>query len=53
MFDPAIAEAITEVESDKPHGTIVEEIEPAYRLHDKIVRAARVIISRGNEDKDK
>lgn len=45
-FDPAIMEAMTEVASDKPAGTIVEEIEPGYRLHDKIVRAARVIVSR-------
>jgi molecular chaperone GrpE len=46
LFDPSIAEAMTEVESDKPHGTVVEEIEPGYRLHDKIVRAARVIVSK-------
>jgi molecular chaperone GrpE len=46
-FDPAVAEAMTEVPSDQPHGTIVEEIEPGYRLHDKIVRAARVIVSKG------
>ncbi len=46
-FDPAVAEAMTEIESDKPPGTIVEEIEPGYRLHDKILRAARVIVSKG------
>jgi molecular chaperone GrpE len=46
-FDPAIAEAMTEVESDQPAGAVVEEIEPGYRLHDKMVRAARVIISKG------
>lgn len=49
MFDPSIAEAISEVESDKPAGTIVQEIEPGYRLHDKILRAARVIISKGDK----
>jgi molecular chaperone GrpE len=48
-FDPAVAEAMTEIPSDLPHGTIAEEIEPGYRLHDKIIRAARVIVSRGNE----
>ena len=46
-FDPGIAEAMTEIESDQPHGTIVEEIEPGYRLHDKIIRAARVLVSKG------
>jgi molecular chaperone GrpE len=38
---------MSEVPSDHPPGTIVEEIEPGYRLHDKIVRPARVIISKG------
>ena len=45
-FDPKIAEALSEVDSDRPPGTIVEEIEPGYRLHDKVLRAARVIIAR-------
>lgn len=46
-FDPMIAEAMTEVASDRPVGTIVEEVEPGYRLHDKILRPARVILSKG------
>lgn len=45
-FDPAVAEVIAEVESDKPAGTIVEEIEPGYRLYDKIIRPARVKVSK-------
>jgi molecular chaperone GrpE len=48
-FDPAVAEAMTEVESEQPPGTIVQEIEPGYRLHDKVLRAARVIVSRAKE----
>ena len=46
-FDPSIAEAMAEVESDHPPGTVVEEIEPGYRLHDKVLRAARVIVAKG------
>jgi molecular chaperone GrpE len=45
-FDPSIAEAMTEVPSDQSPGTVVEEIEPGYRLHDKILRAARVIVAK-------
>jgi len=45
-FDPGIAEAMTEIEADGPPGTIVEEIEPGYRLHDKILRPARVILAK-------
>lgn len=45
-FDPAIAEAIAEEESDKPPGSITEEIEVGYRLYDKIIRPARVKIAK-------
>lgn len=46
-FNPSIAEAIKEVEADKPAGTIIEEVEAGYKLHDKILRPARVKISKG------
>lgn len=46
VFDPAVAEAMTEVSLESPPGTIVQEIEPGYRLHDKVLRAARVIIAK-------
>ncbi len=46
FFDPTIAEAIAEVESEKPMGTIIEEIEAGWRLYDKIVRPARVKIAK-------
>ena len=45
-FDPAVAEAIVEGESEQPPGTVAEEIEPGYRLYDKIIRPARVKISK-------
>ncbi len=48
-FDPAIAEALSEVESEHPPGTIVTEIEPGYRLHEKILRPVRVIVSKERE----
>lgn len=46
-FDPSIAEALSEVSSERPPGIVVEAIEPGYRLHDKVLRAARVIVSKG------
>ncbi len=45
-FDPGIMEAMAEIESEQPPGTVIEEIEPGYRLYDKIVRASRVIIGK-------
>lgn len=46
-FDPSVAEAIAEGESEQPPGTIAEEIEPGYRLYDKVLRPARVKLSKG------
>lgn len=52
-YDPAIAEVITETESGEPPGTVLEEIAPAYRLHGKIIRPARVKVSRGEGTRNK
>lgn len=46
MFDPATAEALAEVASEKPTGNVVEVIEQGYRLHEKVLRPARVIVSK-------
>ena len=46
-FDPSLAEAIVESESDQPAGTVLEVIETGYKLHDKILRPARVKVSKG------
>lgn len=45
-FDPSMAEAVAEAESDKSAGTVLEEIEPGWRLHDKILRPARVKLAK-------
>jgi molecular chaperone GrpE len=45
-FDPSTSESMAEVESELPGGTVVEEIEAGYRLYDKILRPARVKISK-------
>jgi len=49
MFDPATAEALAEIPSDKPAGAVVEVIEQGYRLHEKVLRPARVIVSKEHE----
>lgn len=48
-FDPMTAEAIAESVSEHPSGSVAEEIEPGYRLYDKVVRPARVRLSKGQE----
>jgi len=46
-FDPSYHEAVSEVESDKPVGIIVEEIEKGYILNGKVIRPVRVKLSKG------
>ncbi len=52
-FDPGMHEAISEIPSTSPPGTIAEEIYKGYFFHDKVLRPARVAISKekGQEEK--
>ncbi|MEK7555369.1 MAG: nucleotide exchange factor GrpE [Patescibacteria group bacterium] len=45
-FDPALHEAIAEIESDKPSGSIIEEIERGYLLNSKLIRPVRVKVAK-------
>jgi molecular chaperone GrpE len=45
-FNPATQEAIVEIESDKPSGTVIEEVEKGYLLNGRVVRPARVKVSK-------
>jgi molecular chaperone GrpE len=46
-FDPAIHEAVEEIESEKPEGEIVEEVLAGYKFDSEVIRAAKVRVSRG------
>jgi molecular chaperone GrpE len=46
-FDPDFHEAISAEESHElPENTVVSEVEPGYRLADKVIRPARVRVSK-------
>jgi molecular chaperone GrpE len=45
-FDPALHEAISAVESDKPPGTVIEEIEKGFTWNGKLIRPARVVVAK-------
>lgn len=47
MFDPAKHEAIGEMNSEYPDGAVAEEVERGYVLYGKVIRAARVRVSKG------
>lgn len=46
QFDSGLQEAIASVDSDKPNGTIIEEVERGYMFHGKLVRPARVKVAK-------
>lgn len=51
-FDPHSHEALFELpDPSKPSGTVVQIMEPGYRLHDRLLRPARVGVAKGGESK--
>lgn len=46
MFDPTVHEAVRQQHKPEvPPGTIIEVVEPGYRMHDRILRPAKVVIA--------
>lgn len=45
-FDPALHEAVAEVESSEPTGTIIEELRTGFMLHDKLLQSSRVKVAK-------
>jgi molecular chaperone GrpE len=48
-FDPCEHEAITHVPSEKEEGIVIDEIARGYRMHDRVIRYAKVAVSKGKE----
>jgi molecular chaperone GrpE len=47
-FNPQEHEAIAHVPSDETEGTVIDEVSRGYRMHDRIIRHAKVAVSKGN-----
>ena len=45
QFDPYRPEGLLKEESDKPEGTILEELQKGYMFHDKVLRFSKVKVS--------
>ncbi len=45
-FDPNLHEAISQQESDAPPGTIVQQLQRGYRLGDRLLRPALVVVAK-------
>lgn len=53
-FDPNFHEAVTMVESDQyKEGMIMEEISKGYLLNDRLLRASKVVVSKGKSKEEK
>lgn len=48
IFDPNLHEVMFEIDApDQPPGTILQVLEPAYMIHDRLLRSARVGVAKG------
>jgi len=47
-FDPAVHEAVTQAEGEE--GKVVDEIQKGYKLHDRVIRPALVVVGKGGEE---
>ncbi len=45
-FDPEFHEALMNEDSDKDDGIVLKEFEKGYKYHDKIIRHAKVVVSK-------
>ena len=53
-FDPHVHESISMVETNEyPEDTVVEELSPGYKLHGRLLRAAKVKISSTSKTQEK
>jgi molecular chaperone GrpE len=46
-FNPELHEGVGQLPSEKPEGSIVQEVQKGYTLHGRLLRAARVMLSSG------
>jgi len=45
-FDPDVHEAVMKEETDHtPHGTVIRTLQRGYKLHDRVVRPAKVVVA--------
>jgi molecular chaperone GrpE len=47
LFDPHTQEALLSQPADVPEGTVIQVLQPGYKLGDRVLRPARVIVSSG------
>jgi len=49
-FNPAEHDAIAHIPSGEPEGTVIDEVSRGYTMNEKVIRHAKVAVSKGNQD---
>jgi molecular chaperone GrpE len=49
-FDPHVHEALLSQPSDEEEGSVIEVVQKGYKLGDKVLRPARVVVASSRED---
>lgn len=52
-FDPELHQAVSQINSDKNEGQIVQELQKGFKIGDRLLRPAMVIVSKGKEIEEK
>ena len=52
-FDPNFHQALSEVDSEKNSGTVIEEIQKGYTLHDRLLRPSLVNVAKSTKKEEK
>ena len=50
-FDPTLHEAAMHVKGEE--GMVIEELQKGYKLHDRVIRPAMVVVGNGEEEEEK
>ena len=48
-FDPAFHEAVAYIPSEAEEGTVIDEVTKGYCMNEKVIRCAKVAVSKGKE----
>lgn len=51
-FDPNFHQALSEIDSEKESGTVVEEVQKGYMLHDRLLRPSLVNVAKSSKKEE-
>ncbi|MDT8357027.1 MAG: nucleotide exchange factor GrpE [Methanomicrobiaceae archaeon] len=52
QFDPSCQEAVSCIPSDVEEGIVIDEITRGYRMNDRVLRYAKVVVSKGKREEE-